>query len=150
MSNNIELLQQAHSTFQEKNIAFTKKRKNILSILLEQNTPISAYEISKKYEELHEIKIPPMSIYRILKVFCDLNLIHQLRSINKFMACHHIACCSQHDVMTLLICMSCEKVLETKAKPLLLEELGKMTLGNNCQLVTKPLELQTICRKCNV
>ena len=74
----------------------TEKRRGVLELLLISNSPLSAYEITDAYNKAAEKPMPAMSVYRILEFLAAENLVHKLRSTNKYVACSHIACGHAH------------------------------------------------------
>lgn len=90
----------------------TEKRQQVLEILLHANKPLSAYELTDQFNKVMDVPILAMSVYRILDVLESVNLVHRLKSENKFMACSHTKEGCQHQLSMFLICSSCNKVIE--------------------------------------
>ena len=91
---------------------FTEKRQQVLEILLKAKTPLSAYELTDQFNKVMDAPILAMSVYRILDFFESVDLVHRLKSENKFMACSHLNAGCQHQLSMFLICSSCNKVVE--------------------------------------
>jgi len=72
-------------------IRFTKRRKQVLSVLIEADVALSAYEIAERCNAGSDSNMPAMSVYRILDLFQEQNLIHKLDIANKF-------CCANRTV----------------------------------------------------
>ena len=100
------------SLCQKTSLSLTKKRRDILAILLDENQPLSAYEIVEKFNERFQQSIPAMSVYRILDVFIDAGLVHKLDSINGYIVCEHLSCDHEHSNAQFLICDVCHSVEE--------------------------------------
>jgi Fe2+ or Zn2+ uptake regulation protein len=64
----------------------TEPRKSVLKVLAETNRPVSPYDIQeilqRKGEHLNHV-----TIYRILDLFCLLNLAHRMPSLGGFVRC---------------------------------------------------------------
>jgi Fur family zinc uptake transcriptional regulator len=64
----------------------TEPRKRVLKVLFEVHNPVSPYEIQeilqRKGEHLNHV-----TIYRILDLFCVLNLAHRVSSLGGFVRC---------------------------------------------------------------
>ena len=93
-------------------IRFTKRRKQVLSVLFEADVALSAYEIAERCNAGSDSNMPAMSVYRILDLFQEQNLIHKLEIANKYVCCAHISCSHEHDNSQFLICGSCRHVEE--------------------------------------
>lgn len=128
--------------------AFTDKRQNILTLLLQANTPLSAYEIVDRYKDSYGKSIPPMSVYRILDSLVESNFAHKLKTTNQYLACSHITCSHEHGTSQFLICKNCHLISETSVRTELLEELKMSTKNTGFTLASQQLELYGICANC--
>ncbi|MCQ8879739.1 transcriptional repressor [Pseudoalteromonas shioyasakiensis] len=90
----------------------TEKRQQVLEILLKAKKPLSAYELTDQFNKVMDVPILAMSVYRILDFLESVDLVHRLKSENKFMACSHKSEGCQHQLSMFLICGSCNKVIE--------------------------------------
>lgn len=132
----------------------TEKRQQVLEILLHARTPLSAYELTDQFNKVMDAPILAMSVYRILDFLESVDLVHRLKSENKFMACSHLNARCQHQLSMFLICSSCNKVVEIndandKVKALFtqVELMGFTPSGSQleisglcCQCKPKPLK----------
>ena len=133
---------------QEKGIRLTKKRKIILTALLQTEKAISAYELVEYCEtQLNEV-IPAMSVYRILDFLQDQGLAHRLDSANKYVACSHISCSHEHEVPQFLICGGCQKVEEISISQATIKVLEKSVTTAGYHLVSPQLEMNCLCQQC--
>ena len=126
----------------------TKKRKQILQLLLEKAQPLSAYELADLYHEVTKEKIPAMSVYRMLDFLIEFKLVHKLSSTNKFLACAHIACDHVHQTPQFLICDDCDSVSEIGIDNKLIHALEKSIQAKHFQLTSPQLELHGVCEDC--
>ncbi len=126
----------------------TEKRKRILELLLVSNTPQSAYEVADAYNRSTETSMPPMSVYRILDFLEAEQLVHKLKSANKYVACSHIACSHSHEIPQFLICGKCQNVKEIAIANRIIEELDQQVSGAGYKLMNSQLELQCLCDNC--
>ena len=85
-------------------IRFTKRRKQVLSVLIEADVALSAYEIAERCNADSDSNMPAMSVYRILDLFQEQNFIHKLEIANKYVCCSHISCSHEHNRSQFLIC----------------------------------------------
>ncbi len=64
----------------------TEPRKHVLKVLAEAQRPVSPYDIQKILEGNGE-HLNHVTIYRILDLFCLLNLAHRVSSLGGFVKC---------------------------------------------------------------
>ena len=127
----------------------TEKRKQILEVLIRSDTPLSAYEVTDRFNKSAEQSIQAMSVYRILDFLVSENLTHKLSSANKYVACSHITCSHEHEVPQFLICRKCHKVKEIGIKKSIVEDLRDSVFSAGYTLMNTQLELDCLCEDCN-
>ncbi len=127
----------------------TKKRRNVLTVLLKSKSALSPYEIADLYKELFQDSIPVMSIYRMLNFLSEEELVHKLNSINKYIACSHITCDHTHDIPQFMICDSCEDVREIGVKKDIINAIRSSLQKAHFTLGNPQLELHGLCRGCS-
>ena len=133
---------------QNKGIRLTKKRRLILLALFQTKRAISAYELVDYCKEhLNEV-IPVMSVYRILDFLQAQGLAHRLGLANKYIACSHINCETQHGLSQFLICDRCQRVEEINIEPSTLNNLNGVIEENGFRLTSPQLEINGICDNC--
>jgi len=142
------MLQQAERSCSEHGVRLTPKRKHILELLLQSDSPQSAYEIAELYRQQTADNIPVMSVYRMLDFLMQQSLVHKLSSTNKFIACSHIACSHSHQTPQFLICDTCNKVSEIGVDKKLINALEKSIGDRHFQLSSPQLELHGVCETC--
>ena len=132
----------------EKFIRMTARRRQILAILLESEKALSAYEIIDAMRSKHQLTIQAMSIYRILDIFQQKNLVHKIQLLNKYIACSHMNCGQEHRLSHFLICINCALVKETQASDVFVNNL-KTTIKRTGYFFMNPqLEISCLCKKC--
>jgi Fe2+ or Zn2+ uptake regulation protein len=96
----------------------TGPRKQVLKALAEVKSPVSPYGIqdilSKKGEHLNHV-----TIYRILDLFCDLNLAHKVLLLNGFVKC---SLGKKEGCHRFMVCRQCGALKEFADKALCEEE----------------------------
>jgi len=96
----------------------TGPRKQVLKALAEVKSPVSPYGIqdilSKKGEHLNHV-----TIYRILDLFCDLNLAHKVLLLNGFVKC---SLGKKEGCHRFMVCRQCGMLREFADKALCEEE----------------------------
>lgn len=129
-------------------VKLTTKRQNILILLLQAQSPLSAYEIVDRYREQHHESLPAMSVYRILALLVNNGLVHKLETTNQFLPCAHITCSHEHEIPQFLICDRCHSVAEVGLRKTLISELHDSVKKTGFELTHQQLELHGICAKC--
>jgi Fur family transcriptional regulator, zinc uptake regulator len=129
-------------------VKLTPKRQNILILLLQAESPLSAYEIVDRYREQYQESLPAMSVYRILALLVDNGLVHKLETTNQFLPCAHITCSHDHEIPQFLICDRCHSVAEVGLRNTLIKELHDSVKKTGFELTRQQLELHGVCAKC--
>jgi Fe2+ or Zn2+ uptake regulation protein len=78
--------QHAIRVLRTKGYKVTRPRKQVFRVLNEAQEPVSPYEIQKMLEANGE-HLHHVTIYRILDLFCNLNLAHKILLLNGFVKC---------------------------------------------------------------
>jgi Fur family zinc uptake transcriptional regulator len=86
----------------------TELRRRVLSLILEAEAPLTAYQLLDRLREIHKGAVPP-TIYRALDFLMQQRLIHKIERLNAFIACMESG--HQHPVQ-FLICRQCGAVAE--------------------------------------
>ena len=149
--NNAKLKQamsRAEENCRSHGVRLTEKRKHILQLLLQSDTPLSAYELATRYHDAFNEPIPAMSVYRMLQFLEAETLAHKLNSANKYVACAHITCDHVHEVPQFLICDRCQKVKEVGISHAIINAL-ESNVRNAGYVLTQPqIELPCLCANC--
>lgn len=148
MNNIDKVVQRASESCEKTGSKLTEKRKRVFVCLLKSEKPLSAYEIADSVRTEYDETVPPMSVYRMLDFLEQENLVHKLKSTNKFVACSHIACNHAHEVPQFLICDKCGKVKEIGIKREIIEVLTNSVTTAGYQLKSPQLELHCLCQDC--
>ena len=132
----------------QKGIRFTKRRKQVLSVMIEANVALSAYEIAERCNAGSNSKMPAMSVYRILDLFQEQNLIHKLDLANKYVCCAHISCSHEHDSSQFLICGTCRHVEEISLSDEAVQALQTAASAAGFNAISPQLEIKGRCFRC--
>ena len=127
---------------------FTKRRKQVLSVLIEADVALSAYEIAERCNADSDSNMPAMSVYRILDLFQEQNLIHKLDIANKYVCCVHISCSHEHDNSQFLICGSCRHVEEINLSEDAVKALQTAASAVGFSAISPQLEIKGRCAQC--
>ena len=129
-------------------IRFTKRRKQVLSVLIEADVALSAYEIAERCNADSESNMPAMSVYRILDLFQEQNFIHKLEIANKYVCCSHISCSHEHNRSQFLICGSCRHVEEINLSEDAVKALKTAASAAGFSAISPQLEIKGRCAQC--
>ena len=128
----------------EKQETLTPNRLLILNILLENEKPISAYDISDIIKGRGK-NLNISSVYRVIEFWVKLNVIHKISYLNKYMLCDNTD--EKHTHIT-NVCTSCMSVIETCNESMGLDlRQSSKKLG----VVLSPdinIEIPIICENC--
>lgn len=86
---------------------WTEMRAKVYEALVRLNKPASAYEIADYIAKKDDRRVPANSVYRILDVFVNTNLVRRVESANAYVVNAHPEC--RHDCV-FLICDGCGSV----------------------------------------
>ena len=128
----------------ERSETLTPNRLLILNILLENEKPISAYDI-KDIIKARGKNLNISSVYRVIEFWVKLKVIHKISLLNKYMLCDNTD--EKHTHIT-NVCTSCLSVIETCN-----ESMGLDLIESSKKLgvVLSPginIEIPVICQKC--
>ena len=143
-----KIIKKLQETCAQVGAKLTSKRKNVLIVLLNSKTPLSAYDIADRYQAQFHESLPVMSVYRMLDFLIKEKLAHKLETSGQYISCTHIACDHQHEAPQFLICDHCGSVKEVGIKKPLVDEIERSIQGIGFTLAHKQLELHGICKKC--
>ncbi|GGA83570.1 Fur family transcriptional regulator [Neiella marina] len=141
-------LKSAHNKCQAAGVKLTEKRAAVLEILLAADRPLSAYEVVAIYNQNHQQPMQPMSVYRILDLFVDVELVHKLASSNKYVSCAHLNCSHHHDDQFFVVCKSCGATKEITMSDTLVEQIKSSASDAGFKLVEPQFELSGVCSEC--
>lgn len=144
------VLRRAADKCKQLGVRLTEKRTRILRILVESESPLSAYEIVDRFNSKAQKSIPPMSVYRILDFLIKEKLVHKLAMANKYVVCSHIVCCDEHKVTQFLICRQCHRTQEVEIPLSIMESLESHVTKAGFHLTNTQIELECLCDTCSV
>ncbi|MBB1487200.1 transcriptional repressor [Oceanospirillum sediminis] len=143
-----ETITAARTSCTQNGVRLTPKREKVLRVLLQNDRPLSAYDVVDLFKESFSENLPAMSAYRILTFLLENDFVHKLETTNQFMACRHICCDHLHEPPQFLICDKCNAVRELSIGKQTLNELNNGIEQSGFILVRKQLELHGLCKAC--
>lgn len=126
-------------------INITPLRNEILSIFKEKNNGLKAYDI---VDILAKTKpsIKPNSVYRILNLLVENNILHKIQSSNIFTMCNNNLN-HNHNKHIILTCSTCLKIEELDDHEML-KQLDNFYKKNNFEIKNHIYELSGKCNIC--
>jgi Fur family zinc uptake transcriptional regulator len=123
----------------------TELRRTVLTLILEANGPLTAYQLLDQLKETRPGAVPP-TVYRALDFLSENRLIHRLERLNAFIPCseadHH------HHAAQFLICGRCGTVAEIEDSGVS-KALAKAAEKAGFQPSNALVELDGICAACS-
>lgn len=101
------LLQAARQQLTANNVRWTKLRGQVFEALNNNVRPQSAYDVAEQVSDTAGRRIAANSVYRILDLFVEHDLVKRVESRNAFVPNTHPAC--SHDCI-FLICSQCDVI----------------------------------------
>ncbi|MGD8107573.1 zinc uptake transcriptional repressor Zur [Pantoea sp. FN0302] len=108
-----QILSQAEKICLQRNVRLTPQRLEVLRLMAEQNTAISAYDLLDLLRA-SEPQAKPPTIYRALDFLLEQGFIHRVESNNSYVVCHHFE--EPRHTSAMLICDRCGTVSEQHAQ----------------------------------
>ncbi|WP_440994000.1 Fur family transcriptional regulator [Cysteiniphilum litorale] len=138
----------------KQNIKLTRLRKEVLTLFIDQSSPISAYELLNLINKAQTIEKTAteekaskhyniMSIYRVLDFLQQSALIHKLHTSNRYSLCCH----PEKKMCQLLICTTCGQKTELHHE-LLDKTLEELAQKSGFQIAAHTIEITGLCRNC--
>lgn len=135
------LIEKATRLCTERNARLTRRRLQVLEILLDAHTPLGAYDLLTRISET-EPGIKPPIIYRALDFLLEQGLAHRVESRNAFIACDRPD--KPHEA-GFLICTACEKVAEIEASDQVISSEAKQL---DFKVLHSVVETEGLCSHC--
>lgn len=123
----------------------TPLRREVLSLILEANAPLGAYDLLAKMKRGSERPAAPPTVYRTLDFLLSQGFIHRLASINAYIPCCHPRAGHQ---AAFLICQKCQTVQETSATDLM-DSLNQVAAAGHFLAQQTIIEISGLCQRCH-
>ena len=138
-----QLLSEAKALCLKRNKRLTRRRLQVLEILLRSHAPMRAYEILACLNQTESAAmIAPPIVYRALEFLLEEGLAHRIESKNAFISCVHPG---HHSGARFLICSGCEQVAELENHdPMVITEAANLGFSIDHSIV----EISGYCAEC--
>lgn len=136
-------LSRAERTCAEAGGRLTAPRRDVLSLLLDADQPLAAYELIARMQALRGPTYPP-TVYRALEFLEQAGLVHRINSRKAYVACRSAG--PRHRPV-FLVCRQCNTATEVSLREAetLLQTLAQ-SAGFECEQIVQ--EVQGRCRAC--
>ncbi|NRQ44475.1 transcriptional repressor [Rheinheimera sp. YQF-2] len=121
----------------------TKNRRQVMALLQQKNTAMSAYEVIGALQQDYDTTLHPMAAYRALDFLRQMQCVLHLRTINKFLYVEN----SQPKFWQVLICDKCQQI-EKHALPYDTAHLLLHQQHSAFQARDNHIELHGLCHSC--
>ncbi|PHM38439.1 PerR [Xenorhabdus mauleonii] len=143
--NQKKLLTQAENICLSRGVRLTPQRLEILRLITEQPSAISAYDLLDLLREVEPQAKPP-TVYRGLEFLLEQGFIHKIESTNSYVICHHFEEPSHTSAM--FICEDCGSVAEKDAKDVE-SAIQQLAQGAGFHLRNSVIEVHGLCFSCH-
>jgi len=133
-------LDRLEKSLKNKGKRLTAPRRKVMGILMEQDSPLGAYDVIYKMQDAK-----PMTVYRALEFLSAEGLVHRIESLNAYVACAEDHCA--HTDSQFLICDDCGKIEEIHDHALD-ARLARAADESGFTLTRRTLELHGVCAAC--
>ncbi|EKE83650.1 zinc uptake transcriptional repressor Zur [Idiomarina xiamenensis] len=141
---NKRLMQKAERLCEQRGARLTPARREVFSILAEQEGAIGAYDLLDKLKVAVPNAKPP-TIYRALDFLQEQGFVHKITSSNSYVLCSHFD--HQHPVQ-MLICESCGNVQEIQSEGVY-EALRRQAEDQGFVVKSQVIEAHGLCQQCH-
>jgi len=104
-----ERLDHADRLCRENGASLTALRRSVLTLILESEGPLTAYQLLDQLKAVRKGAVPP-TVYRALDFLIENRLVHRIERLNAFVPCAEAE--HEHHDVQFLICGSCGTVAE--------------------------------------
>ena len=138
------LLERAERLCRERDLQFTRLRREVLEAVAHEGRPLGAYDIAERLSGAGR-RVAAVSVYRALDFLTEHGLVHRIASRNAFVSCGHAH--GEGAGLVFLICRTCGGIGETTA-PEVESQLDRTLEKVGFRPTSRILEVEGECRAC--
>jgi len=136
-------LDQAEDLCSQRNLRFTRLRKQVLELVCRAEQPVGAYQLLDELRETGRSAAPP-TVYRALEFLLEQGLVHRLATRNTYLACAH----PQHaHAAVFLVCSACGHTQEVHNEAVI-DELRQQAEPFDFAVRHASVEVSGLCHRC--
>ena len=140
-----EALARAERFCGERDLQFTRLRRDVLRTVAAEGKPLGAYDIAERLSGDGR-RVAAVSVYRALDFLTEHGLVHRIASRNAFVSCGHSH--GEGAGLVFLICRSCGSIDETTS-PEIEDQLGRTLAQAGFRPTSRILEVEGECGACH-
>lgn len=140
-------IDQAHAHCQKAALKLTPVREKVLSILVAQSHPQTAYEILAHYQQTQQSGAQPMTIYRALSFLESAGLVHRLASTSQYVVCDHMGK-PHHGAAQFFMCDACGRIQEWVMADAMWASIVAQAAELSFKVVQPGIEIHGLCQHC--
>lgn len=141
---NESVLERAERLCRERDLQFTRLRREVLETVAGQARPLGAYDIAERLSGAGR-RVAAVSVYRALDFLTEHGLVHRIASRNAFVSCGHVH--SERDGLVFLICRSCGGIDEMTS-PAIENQLDRALAAAGFTPTSRIIEVEGECGSC--
>ena len=145
---NQAIIAKIENEFASRGKQLTKRRRQVLKILIDSPVALSAYEVVERCNQSSDLTVAPMSVYRVLQFLQDEEFVHKLETSHKYVSCAHLENGFSHKKMQFLICDGCEGVVEAELSSEIMAMMQSTADEAGFVRINLQLELTGLCAQC--
>jgi Fur family zinc uptake transcriptional regulator len=138
------LTREAREVFERAGEQWTALRATVFDVVAAAHAPMSAYDIAEAVSSREGRRIAANTVYRILDLFVDHNLVNRIESRNAYLASAHPA--RQSDCI-FLVCERCQDTLHID-EPSLSSMIRRAAEQVGFQARRPVIEVKGVCQRC--
>lgn len=138
------VLERAERLCRERDLQFTRLRRDVLRTVAEEPKPLGAYDIAERLSGSGR-RVAAVSVYRALDFLTEHGLVHRIASRNAFVSCGHDH--GERDGLLFLICRSCGGIDELTS-PAIESQLGHAVAEAGFTPTSRIIEVEGECGAC--
>ena len=139
-----KILSQAEALCLQRGVRLTPQRLEVLRLMCEHNSAISAYDLLDLLR-VSEPQAKPPTVYRALDFLLEQGFIHRVESANSYLVCPHFS--EPSHISAMLICDRCGLVTERHADGVQ-DILKTLTQESGFTLSHSVIEAHGLCPSC--
>ncbi|MCR4667434.1 MAG: transcriptional repressor [Desulfovibrio sp.] len=121
----------------------TSLRKSIITLMINENRPLKAYEIIEKMRDNGK-RLTPTTVYRVLDFLIEKGFVHRINYLNAFIICKEN---HKKSPYILFVCSSCENTIEISNKNII-ETIQDNINSIGCIADNECIEICGTCNSC--
>jgi Fur family zinc uptake transcriptional regulator len=138
-------LEQAETLCNQRNLRFTRLRKQVLELVCRAEQPVGAYQLLDDLRESGRSAAPP-TVYRALDFLLEQGLVHRLATRNTYLACAHP---QRAHAAVFLVCSRCGHTQEVHNETVI-DALRQQAQPFDFTIRHASVEVSGLCHRCRI